>query len=105
MISILPLWTNYERMVFAEGSRFPELCALVAERIDMSIATVRDFIAGACQREGKICHDPETMATNYVMALRGYYTASVLRAHVPSREECDTFVGKLVSALLLSCKC
>lgn len=105
MISRLPLWTNYERMVFAEGLRFPELAALVAERIDRGIATVRDFIASACERESKVCDDPETMAMNYVMALRGYYTAAVLRGHVPSVEECDAFVGKLVSALILACRC
>lgn len=105
MISRLPLWTNYERMVFAEGPRFPELSALVAQRIDMGIATVRDFLVSACAREGMVCADPETMATNYVMALRGYYTASVLRGEVPSVEECDAFVDKLLSALLLACTC
>lgn len=104
MISRSPLWTNYERMVFAEGQRFPELAEVVAQRIDAGIQTVTDFIVEAAPREGIVCDDPEGLATSYVMALRGYYTAAVLRGVVPTVEECDHFVGKLVSICMAACR-
>ncbi|VWX48676.1 TetR/AcrR family transcriptional regulator [Novosphingobium sp. 9U] len=103
MISRLPLWTNYERMIFAEGQRFPELAEVVSQRIDTGIQTVVTFITEAAPREGIVCDDPDGMATNYVMALRGYYTAAVLRGRVPTIEECDHFVGKLVAMLIAGC--
>ncbi|MBB4857660.1 AcrR family transcriptional regulator [Novosphingobium chloroacetimidivorans] len=103
MISRLPLWTNYERMALAEGLRFPELGQLVAHRIDTGIETVTAFITEAAPREGLVCDDPEAMATSYVMALRGHYTASVLRGKVSTVEECDHFLGKLVAMLIAGC--
>jgi len=99
-ISISPLWSKYERLIFAEGPRFPELTEAVATRVDVGIATVARFIDACAEREGIPCRDAVAVATIYVMAIRGYYTAAILRAATLTDDECRDFTAMLVTTLI-----
>lgn len=101
-ISTSPFWANYERLVYAEGPQFPELTYAVAERIDIGIANVTRFVTECAERDGIPCRDPTGIATVYVMALRGFHSAAVLRVHELSEEERDGFVQDLVAKLIVS---
>lgn len=99
-ISLAPLWSSYERLVYSEGLRFPELTEAIAERVDVGIRTVSRFISDCAQREGTTLLDPDRVATAYVMALRGFYAAAVLRGRNPTDEQIVVFIKDLVALLL-----
>ncbi|MEW9855787.1 TetR/AcrR family transcriptional regulator [Novosphingobium sp. M1R2S20] len=99
-ISLSPLWSSYERLLFTEGPGFPELVDAVAERSDVGIQTVSRFIEACAARDGIPCRDPEGVAMVFIMALRGYYTAAMLRVRIPDSEECSAFVRRLVKTLV-----
>jgi TetR/AcrR family transcriptional repressor of mexJK operon len=99
-ISLSPLWQNYERLVFTEGPRFPELAEAVAARADIGIQNISRFIAECAERDRIPCRDPVAVGTVYVMALRGFYTSALSRVRRPNPEECRQFVRAMVATLL-----
>lgn len=99
-ISMTPLWAGYERLVFTEGPRFPELVGGIAESIDLAIQTVCDFISQCAERDGFAVHDADGLATTYVLALRGFYARAALRGPPPTQLQIETFIDKLVDLLL-----
>lgn len=98
--SLAPLWSGYERLVFAEGPSFPEMTETVATQVQVAIDYVVRFLEQCSARDGFTTKDPEALATTYMMALRGYYTAALLAVREPSEAELDTFVLQLVRSLL-----
>jgi AcrR family transcriptional regulator len=98
--SLSPLWSGYERLVFAEGPNFPEMTEAVGNRVEIAISEVVRFLEGCMARDGILVKDPVALATSYMMALRGYFTAALLAAREPSKEERDFFVRQLVGSLL-----
>lgn len=101
-ISLAPFWSGYERLVYSEGTRFPELTGAVVERTQVGIQTITAFIQACADREGALLTDPEGVAATYVLSLRGFYTAAVLRGLTPGEEEIRIFVDRLVGLLLAS---
>jgi len=99
-ISLEPLWSSYERLIFSEGARFPELTAAVADRVEAALQTVSQFIGDCAQRSGEPVQDAHSVAAVYVMALRGFYTAAILSGQTPSEEEIEGFVANIVRLLL-----
>jgi AcrR family transcriptional regulator len=98
--AMAPLWSGYERLVYTEGPRFPELVDGVAERIDLSIQTVSRFISHCAERDGFQVHDPDGVGMTYIMALRGFYARAALRGQNPTEGQIDAFVDRLVDLLL-----
>ena len=98
--SLAPLWSGYERLVFAEGPNFPEMTDMVATQVQVSIEAVVQFLDHCMARDAIVVEEPRALATSYMMALRGYYTAALLAAHEPPQEDRDAFVRQLVGALL-----
>ncbi len=98
--SLADLWSGYERLVFAEGPSFPEMTEVVAERVQVAIGHVVQFLHTCMQRDGIIVADPLALATSYMMAIRGYYTAALLAARQPPVEERHAFIQQLVGSLL-----
>jgi AcrR family transcriptional regulator len=99
-ISLAPTWSNYERLVIAEGPRFPEMTDAVAARVQIAIETVAQFLDVCRERDGLALRDPQGLAMTYIMALRGYYTAALLAAKVPPPDEREAFVRQLVRTVL-----
>lgn len=101
-ISTSPFWANYERLVYAEGGRFDELTGVVAERIDIGVETVSLFIRDCAERDDQPCRDPDTVAAVYLMALRGFISAAILRSDIPREQDSEAFVLRLVQLLVAS---
>jgi AcrR family transcriptional regulator len=99
-ISLSPVWSSYERLVYSEGFRFPGLAESIAARVHVGVQTVSRFLRDCAEREGASLLDPDRVATIYVMALRGFYTAAVLRGSEPADAEIAGFVDNLVAFLL-----
>ena len=98
--SLAPLWSGYERLVFAEGPNFPEMTEAVGNQVEIAIAEVVRFLERCMARDGILVEDPVAFATSYMMALRGYFTAALLAAREPSKEEREVFVRQLVGSLV-----
>jgi AcrR family transcriptional regulator len=98
--SLAPLWSGYERLVFAEGPNFPEMTEAVGDQVQVAIAEVIRFLDHCVARDGILVEDPEALATSYMMALRGYFTAALLAAREPPEEQRETFVRQLVGSLV-----
>ena len=94
------VWPFYERLVYGEGPRFPELATPIDDRINSAIVTVSRFIGECAERDGVRCTDPEAVARSYVMALRGYYLETLLSVREPGEEEILDFVAALVRTLV-----
>lgn len=99
-ISLEPFWSGYERLVYSEGGRFPELTGAVVERTDVGIQTIAAFIQVCADREGILLADPQGVATSYVLAVRGFYTVAVLRGLTPGEAEIRAFVDRLVELMM-----
>jgi len=99
-IGLLPLWSNYERLVYSEGPRFPELAQSITERIEFGVQTVARFIREAAERDGIPCRDPHSVARIYIMALRGFYSELVLSARIAPLDEITQFVSELIRSLI-----
>lgn len=102
VMAISPLWANYERMVYAEGTRLPELSRLIAERFDLNVRKVANFVTECAERDGMTCRDPEAVGTVLITAIRGFCTVVVLRGEQPDAEACEAFARKLVNVLIMS---
>jgi AcrR family transcriptional regulator len=98
--SLAPLWSGYERLVFAEGPNFPEMLDMVANQVQLAIEEVVRFLDHCMVRDDIVVEDPTALATSYMMALRGYFTAALLAAREPPQDERDAFVRQLVSSLV-----
>lgn len=98
--SLDPLWSGYERLVFAEGPNFPEMTEAVGYQVQVAIAEVVRFLDHCVARDGIEVEDPVALATSYMMALRGYFTAALLAARQPPEQEREAFVAQLVGSLL-----
>lgn len=98
--SLAPLWSGYERLVFAEGPNFPEMTDAVATRVQFATDGVAKFLDRCMARDGFVLPHPQALATCYIMALRGYFTAALLAAREPPQNERDVFVHQLVDTLL-----
>lgn len=101
-ISLEPYWSGYERLVYSEGARFPELTGAVAERTEIGIETIAAFIQACADGDGAFLTDAQGVAAAYVLSLRGFYTVAVLRGLTPGEEEIKIFVDRLVELMMAS---
>lgn len=99
-VAFSQLWLSYERLVYAEGGKFPELIDGIGTRVEVVIRKVAAFIDECARRDGVDCKDPDGISTIYVMALRGYYTAAILSQKVPSQADSHAYVDMLVGTLM-----
>jgi AcrR family transcriptional regulator len=99
-ISLAPTWSSYERLIYTEGARFPELIGIVAERIDVGKQTISRFIRHCAERDQTQVSNPERIASIYVMGMRGFYTSAVLRGAIPTENDIAAFVDDLVAVLM-----
>lgn len=61
------------RLVYSESHRFPELATAAAERSEVGIRQVSDFIARCALADGKPCRNPALIAQMFILMLRGRY--------------------------------
>lgn len=91
---------DINRLIFAEAHRFPELAAAAAERTEVGVGQIADFIARCAAADGLSCRNPETVAEVFIFMLRGWYVNTVLTARGVVRAEQDRWVNQAVTALI-----
>jgi TetR/AcrR family transcriptional regulator, mexJK operon transcriptional repressor len=88
------------RLIYSESGRFPELGAAAAERTEIGITQIAEFIADCGERDGIPARDPRGVAEAFIFMLRGWY-ADVLLNNIPVDHSArETWVEKAVHAIV-----
>ena len=88
------------RLIYSESGRFPELGAAAAERTQLGIAQIAEFIEQCGERDGIPIRDAKGVAEAFIFMLRGWYV-DVLLNNVPVDPSTrETWVEKAVHAIL-----
>jgi len=66
------------RLIYSESQRFPELGAAAAERTQLGVQQVANFIRDCAIADGIPCSDPEGIAEAFIHMLRGWYVNVML---------------------------
>lgn len=66
------------RLIYSEAHRFPELAAAAADRSEIGIAQISDFIARCAAADGIPCRKPRLAAEVFLFMLRGWYVDVLL---------------------------
>jgi TetR/AcrR family transcriptional regulator, mexJK operon transcriptional repressor len=90
------------RLIYSESHRFPELGAAAAERTQLGIGQISEFIQQCAVADGIPCRDPDGVAESFIFMLRGWYVNVMLTNRTVStavrRQWIDRAVHTLVSA-------
>lgn len=99
-ISLTEWWSGLDRLIYAEGPKFPELSVAAHERIWLGIEVLSKFIAYCADRDGIPCRDPTSVAQVYMLALRGYHADVNFRREPIDPDETNAFVARTVEVLM-----
>lgn len=90
------------RLIHSEARRFPELAAAAAERNQIGIAQLSEFIRFRAEQDGVPCRDADTVAEVLILLMRGWYMNAMLSdAEVPAAVRRD-WVQRSVAILVAS---
>jgi TetR/AcrR family transcriptional repressor of mexJK operon len=90
------------RLVYSESHRFPELGAAAAERTEVGINQIADFIEECASADALPCRDPRAVAEAFIHMLRGWYVNVMLTNRKVSPDTREQWVKRAVHALLCS---
>jgi TetR/AcrR family transcriptional repressor of mexJK operon len=90
------------RLVYSESQRFPELGIAAAERTEVGISQIADFIQECAAADGLPCRDPRMVAEVFIHMLRGWYVNVMLNNRKVSPATREQWVKRAVHALLSS---
>ena len=90
------------RLVYSESQRFPELGAAAAERTEVGIGQIADFIEECAAADGLPCRDPRGVAEAFIHMLRGWYVNVMLTNRKISPDTREQWVKRAVHAILSS---
>lgn len=88
------------RLIYSESQRFPELGAAAAERSEIGVRQIADFIRTCARADGVPCSDPEAVAQAFIMMIRGWYVNVMLTNRKVSTAERQAWVERAVRVLL-----
>ncbi|MDE8650449.1 TetR/AcrR family transcriptional regulator [Novosphingobium album (ex Liu et al. 2023)] len=93
-------WVLFDKLLHSEGARFPELTRISSELRRQSIGAITDYIAYCAERDGIACGKPESVASVFVMALRGFFSEAVVSMRAVSGAERREFGAEVVRLLM-----
>ena len=88
------------RLIYSELHRFPELGAAAAERTQLGVKQIADFIRGCAVADGIPCLAPEGIAEAFILMLRGWYVNVMLTKHKVPTALREQWVERAVYALI-----
>jgi AcrR family transcriptional regulator len=88
------------RLIYGESQRFPELGVAAAERTQVGIGQIADFITQCARRDGVPVRDPRSIAEAFIFMLRGWYVDVLLSGQAVTPAAREAWVEKAVHALL-----
>jgi len=88
------------RLIASESHRFPELAAAAAEKNELGVKRISNFIRECAIADAIRCKDAEGVAEVFIYMLRGWYVhASLTNRKVPA-EQRERWVERAVHTLL-----
>jgi TetR/AcrR family transcriptional repressor of mexJK operon len=88
------------RLIYSEASRFPELGAAAAERTQLGIQQIAEFVRLCASTDGVPCADPEGVAEAFILMIRGWYMDVTLNNRKVSVAKRRQWVARAVHILL-----
>lgn len=99
-ISLKGEFREVNRLIYSESSRFPELGVAAAERTELGIAQISDFIQQCAARDGLPVRNPRGAAEAFIFMLRGWYVNVLLTNKPISAAHREAWVETSVHALI-----
>jgi AcrR family transcriptional regulator len=89
-------------LIYSEIHRFPELGVAAAERTEIGINRIADFIRKCAVAEKIPCKDPDAVAEVFIHMIRGWYINVMLSKRSVSDAQRKRWVDRAVRTLLSS---
>lgn len=90
------------RLIASESHRFPELGVAAAERMELGVKRIAEFIRACATADGLICKDPEGVSEAFIFMLRGWYMNVLMTNQEVSDANRQRWVARAVRTLLLA---
>lgn len=88
------------RLIYSEARRFPELGRAAAERSQLGITQITDFICKCAIRDGIPCKDPAAVAEAFIFMMRGWYIDVMITKRKLSAAVREQWVERAVRVLI-----
>jgi len=89
-------------LIYSEIHRFPELGVAAAERTEIGIERIAEFIRQCAVAENVPCKDPDAVAEVFIHMIRGWYINVMLSKRPVSDSQRKQWVERAVRTLLLA---
>jgi len=90
----------FNRLIYSEAHRFPELGAAAAERSRLGAKQVSSFIAKCAAAKRIKCKDPDAAAEAFILMLRGWYVNMTLTNEKSTAAQRRRWIERAVQALI-----
>ena len=91
---------DVNRLIYSESSRFPELGLAAAERSQVGVGQVAEFIRECAAADDIPCTDPIAVAEAFIFMLRGWYVDVMLTNRPVSAAVRRKWVDRAVRSLI-----
>jgi AcrR family transcriptional regulator len=88
------------RLIYSESHRFPELGAAAAERSQVGIVQIADFIRRCAAADKIPCKDAESVAEVFIFMIRGWYVNVMLTNRKVAAAEREAWVERAIHVLI-----
>jgi TetR/AcrR family transcriptional repressor of mexJK operon len=90
------------RLIYSESQRFPELGVAAAERTELGITQIADFVEICANRDGLQIRNARGVAEAFIFMLRGWYVNVLLTDRPVSSAHREAWVERAVHVLVSS---
>lgn len=101
-ISLESSFIEVNRLIYSEARRFPELGVAAAERNQVGIEQLSEFIRYRAEADGIPCKDPNTVAEVLLFLMRGWYLNAMLTNSVIPTPDREDWVRRSIRTLIAS---
>ncbi|WP_395337378.1 TetR/AcrR family transcriptional regulator [Novosphingobium sp. BL-8H] len=91
---------SVNRLIYSESHRFPELGIAAAERTQIGVGQIADFIVHCAAAQGRVPADPQAAAEAFILMLRGYYVNVMLTNRPVPRPARQDWIRRAVAAFI-----
>lgn len=93
---------HVNRLIYSESHRFPELGVAAAERTEVGIRQIAEFIESCARADRVPCRDPVAVAEAFIFMLRGWYVNVMVTNRTVPASEREAWVERAVRTLLVA---
>jgi TetR/AcrR family transcriptional repressor of mexJK operon len=88
------------RLIYGEAERFPELGAAAADRNQLGVTHIANFIQQCAAADRIPCKDAQSVAEAFIYMIRGWYVNAMLTTRKVSAAERERWVDRAVNVLV-----